>query len=62
MKGVVHVSAAPKAVAQASRPVRANVGATLPYTGMNAGLIGLLGIASVAGGVALCRRVGLSRP
>src|SRR3712207_7436002 len=30
VKGVVHVSAAPKAVAQASRPARANVGATLP--------------------------------
>jgi LPXTG-motif cell wall-anchored protein len=52
--GEVHASA-PIATAKA-QPVEASTGASLPYTGMDTGLVALLGAGTLAGGVVLRRR------
>jgi hypothetical protein len=44
--------------APAAAPVQATEAQTLPFTGFDAGIVALVGVASVAGGIVLRRRVG----
>ena len=43
--------------APAAAPVQATESGTLPFTGFDAGIVALVGVASVAGGIVLRRRV-----
>ena len=43
--------------APAAAPVQATEAQTLPFTGFDAGIVALVGVASVAGGIVLRRRV-----